>query len=90
VRNTSRRRVEDLQKIVSHGRYDRAVAILGGLDPAVAADAFASLLFEEQRALFVRLPIDLAAKLIPAFPYYDSFVLLHALSAEQRGCPDFR
>ena len=72
-------RAEELQTIVSHGRWDRAASILGQLDPTVAADAFLSLPYEQQQLLFRRLPVELAARLAPVFPYYHTFVLLHAL-----------
>lgn len=74
---------EALHAIVAKGRFDRAIAILNRLDPAVAADAFISLPYEDQQTLFSRLPIDLAAKLALVFPYYHSFVLLHTLTRDQ-------
>jgi NitT/TauT family transport system ATP-binding protein len=72
-------RAEELQTIVSQGRWDRAASILGQLDPTVAADAFLSLPYEQQQLLFRRLPVELAARLAPVFPYYHTFVLLHTL-----------
>ena len=78
-----RARAEELQIILAQGRLDRAVAILEKLDPTVAADAFLSLPWESQQILFRRLPIEIAARLAPIFPYYETFVLLHALSKEQ-------
>jgi len=76
-------RGEELQTILSQGRWDRAIAILNRLDPAVAADAFLSLPHSEQDLLFRRLPTELAAKLAPIFPYYDTFALLHSLPLEE-------
>ena len=76
-------RDEELQTIIAQGRLDRAVAILQRLDPAVAADTFMSLPYEQQQVLFRRLPSEFAAKLAPIFPYYQTFVLLHALSNDQ-------
>jgi NitT/TauT family transport system ATP-binding protein len=78
-----RSRAEELQTIIGQGRLDQAVAILQGLDPIVAADAFLSLPWETQLILFRRLPTEFAARLAPIFPYYETFVLLHALSKEQ-------
>jgi NitT/TauT family transport system ATP-binding protein len=72
-------RAEELQTIVSQGRWDRAASILSQLDPTVAADAFLSLPYEQQQLLFRRLPVALAARLAPVFPYYHTFVLLHTL-----------
>jgi NitT/TauT family transport system ATP-binding protein len=77
-------RTPDLHAIVSQERWDRVIGILGRLDPEVAADAFLSLPYEDQQALFRRLPDDLAAKLAPIFPYYQTFVLLRTLSIGQR------
>src|ERR1017187_71228 len=76
-------RAEELQTILEQGRLDRAVAVLEKLDPTVAADAFLSLPWEQQQVLFRRLPIEFAAKLAPIFPYYETFVMLHALSKDQ-------
>src|SRR3984957_14038419 len=76
-------RPEELQTILAQGRWDRAIGILQRLDPAVAADPFASLPYEQQQVLFGRLPVEFAAKLAPIFPYYDTFVLLHTLSTDQ-------
>jgi NitT/TauT family transport system ATP-binding protein len=77
------RRPEDLGAILSQGNWDRAVSILNRLDPTVAADAFLGLPPEQQEALFRRFPVGLAASLVPHFPYYDAFVLLHALALDQ-------
>jgi NitT/TauT family transport system ATP-binding protein len=74
---------DKLHTILSEGRLDRAVAILSRLDPAVAADAFMNLPYEEQQRLFCSFPEDLAAKLALAFPYYHSFVLLHCLPRDR-------
>jgi len=76
-------RTEELHTILAQGRLDRAVAVLQRLDPAVAADTFMSMPYEEQQVLFSSLPIDFAAKLAPIFPYYHTFVLLHTLSHDQ-------
>ncbi len=74
---------EELQTILAHGRVDRAAAIVGRLDPAVAADAVMSLPYPEQQILFRRLPVEFAARLAPVFPYYHAFVLLHSLPLDQ-------
>ena len=78
-----RPRAEELQAILAKGRLDRAVEILEGLDPTVAADTFINLPYEDQQVLFRRLPTEFAARLAPNFPYYDTFVLLHTLSNDQ-------
>ncbi|HLJ46969.1 MAG TPA: nitrate/sulfonate/bicarbonate ABC transporter ATP-binding protein [Bryobacteraceae bacterium] len=76
-------RTEELQELIAQGRRYRAAAALARLDPSVAADAFQSLAFEEQKRLFGELPAALAAKLASIFPYYHTFVLLHALPLER-------
>jgi NitT/TauT family transport system ATP-binding protein len=74
---------EELHAIIAQGRLDRAVAVFERLDPTVAADAFMSLPWEEQQLLFGRLPAAFAARLAPIFPYYHTFVLLHALPLDR-------
>src|SRR5262252_5759571 len=74
---------EKLHDLVAEGRFDRAVAILNRLAPVIAADAFMSLPYPQQEALFRQLPAELAAKLATIFPYYHSFVLLHTLAPDQ-------
>lgn len=74
---------EELQTIISQGRFDRAIGILNRLDPVLAADAFQSIPYEAQQTLFRRLPAELAAKLVVIFPYYHSFVLLHTLPPDR-------
>jgi len=73
----------ELQAILDQGRWSRAAAILRRLDPAVAADAFLSVPFEQQKILFRELPGDFAARLAAALPYFDLFVLLRTLPAGQ-------
>ena len=48
-----------------------------------AAELFMEIPFEEQQALFRKLPLDFAAALIPAFPYYHAYLLLHARPLEE-------
>ena len=73
----------ELQTVLREGRLDRAAAILQRLDPTVAADTFMNLTYDEQRFMFGRLRAEFAAKLVPIFPYYHAFVLLHTLSNDQ-------
>jgi NitT/TauT family transport system ATP-binding protein len=70
---------EELHTVISRGHWDRAIAILARLDPTVAADALLDLPHHEQENLFGRLPAEFAARLIPALPYYDAFILLHTV-----------
>jgi NitT/TauT family transport system ATP-binding protein len=76
-------RPDELPAIVAQGHMDRAVSILEGLDPMVAADTFMGLPYEEQCVLFRRLPVEFTARIVPIFPYYHAFVLLHTLPREQ-------
>jgi NitT/TauT family transport system ATP-binding protein len=76
-------RVEELQTMLDQGRWGRAVSILKRLDLTVAADAFLNISHEQQRTLFRELPVEFAARLASAFPYFDAFVLLRALPAAQ-------
>ena len=69
--------VDKLRTIFARGNWDEAAALLEKLDPNVAADLFLSLPFEDQEVLFRRLPIALAARLAPIFPYFHTYVLLH-------------
>lgn len=76
-------KAEELHTILSHGRSGQAVAILNQLDPAVVADVFLRLPYEEQQFLFRQLPVEFAAKVVPIFPYYHTFVLLHTLTPHE-------
>jgi NitT/TauT family transport system ATP-binding protein len=74
---------EQLSTILSQGRWDRAIAVLRGLNAVAAADMLMSVPYEQQQALYRKLPIDLAAKLAGAFPYYHAYVLLHSRPLEE-------
>jgi NitT/TauT family transport system ATP-binding protein len=74
---------DELQSILTKGRWDQAVTIFQRLDPAVAADMFASMPYDAQQTVFRRLPVEFAAKLAAILPYYDAFVLLHTLPIAQ-------
>ncbi|HTZ99653.1 MAG TPA: AAA-associated domain-containing protein [Candidatus Aquilonibacter sp.] len=76
---------EKLQLLVSNGQWDQAIVELRSLEPVAAADAVRRLSFGLGRALFARLPIDFAASLVPHFPYYLAYVLLHS-----RPVPEIR
>ena len=70
--------VEKLREIVSQQRWDHGVALLQRLGPSKAAEMITAISFDEQEALFRKLPLDFAASLVCHFPYYHAFVLLHA------------
>jgi NitT/TauT family transport system ATP-binding protein len=70
--------LEKLREQIGQRQWQAAVETLRTLDPTSAADSILSLPFEQQRALFGQVPIDLAARLVTHFPYYHAYVLLHA------------
>jgi NitT/TauT family transport system ATP-binding protein len=72
-----------LSALLAQGRWDQAVELLKPLDPDSAAQLLEPVPFEGQQALFRRMPIDLAAKLVPALPYYNSYLLLHSRPREE-------
>lgn len=79
---------ERLRVRLSQGSQE-AAAFLQQFGPAAASDLLLGIPFEEQQILFRQLPIDFAAALIPRFPYYHSYVLLHSRpSAEVRAIVD--
>jgi len=69
---------DKLRSILARGNPDKAADLLQHLDPAVAADAMVDLPFEDQRAIFRRMPVPFAATLVAEFPYYLAYVLLHS------------
>src|SRR5215469_11301386 len=74
---------EQLKNMAGQERWDAAIELLGGLRPPQAADAVMALPYEQQQALFGRLPVRLAASLAGHFPYFHTYVLLHTLSAAE-------
>lgn len=48
------------------------------LDPGAASELLFNIPFEQQQRIFRELPVDFAAALVPRFPYYHSYVLLHS------------
>jgi NitT/TauT family transport system ATP-binding protein len=69
---------DKLRSLLARGGPDKAADLLQRLDPAVAADAMLDLPFEDQSAIFRRIPVPFAAKLVAEFPYYLAYVLLHS------------
>ncbi|HXA56157.1 MAG TPA: AAA-associated domain-containing protein [Candidatus Acidoferrum sp.] len=70
---------QQLREAVAEGHWDAAIESLRADKPSKAATAIQALPYEQQKRLFRRLPTDLAARLVPAFPYYHAYVLLHSL-----------
>ena len=80
---------QTIRGLVAEGRLDDAVKLLQRLGPSIAADLLTSNSFEDQKAIFRRLPVDLAAAIAPHFPYYHQYVLLHSRPiAEMRSIVD--
>ena len=72
-----------LRNALVEGRWHEAAALLRNSDSAQAAAALGELSFEQQQLLFLHLPLDLAAVVLPHFPYYQQYVLLHSRPKEQ-------
>src|SRR5580692_2031999 len=70
--------VEKLRASLAQGRWDSAIPILHQWDIDTAAALLMRIPFEEQQALFRKLPVVYAATLVPAFPYYHAYLLLHS------------
>ncbi len=66
-----------LRTSLSQGQTQAAVQYLQQMGATDAATALQAISFEEQQALFRELPTDFAAALLPQFPYYHAYVLLH-------------
>ena len=62
---------------------DEAAAFLQQFDPATAGELMLALSFDEQQALYRQLPVNFAAALIPRFPYFHAYVLLHTRAVEE-------
>ena len=69
--------------VLSEARWDQAIPLLRATDADLAADAFMNLPYEQQQSLFRKLPVDIAARLAGAFPYYHAYVLLHSRPREE-------
>ncbi len=81
--------MERLRDAVAQARQSEIVALLSTSDPRRAAEAVDKLPFEQQQSVFRLLPADVAAAVLPAFPYYHQYVLLHSLPlAEMRAVVD--
>jgi NitT/TauT family transport system ATP-binding protein len=72
--------LQQLRDLVTQARWEAATELVRRRDPDKAADAILALPFEQQRALFRRLPTDIASRLVGHFPYYDAYVLLYSLT----------
>jgi len=75
--------LQGLRDLSTQGRWDRATELLRLYSPGEAADAINALPFEQQRQLFRRLPVELAAALAAYFPYFHTYVLLYSLTTPE-------
>ena len=69
---------EKFRAFLAAERYPQAIELLQQLDLTEAADTIMALPFPQQENLFRKLPVPFAAQLAGAFPYYHTYVLLHA------------
>ena len=91
VRNRSRllraqmnnQETQKLRNLLAQRQWAPAVELLRKADPTSAADFFLSAPYDEQRALFHAMPVELAASLIVHLPYYHAYVLLHSLPSQE-------
>jgi len=75
--------IRQLRDLLAHSRWNAAVELLRRHTPEEASKAVMALPFDQQRLLFRRLPIDLAATLIGQFLYFHAYAVLYSLSAPQ-------
>jgi NitT/TauT family transport system ATP-binding protein len=74
---------QQLRDLLAHARWNAAIELLRRHSPEEASKAVMALPFDQQRLLFRRLPINLAATLIGQFPYFHAYAVLYSLSAPQ-------
>jgi NitT/TauT family transport system ATP-binding protein len=67
----------EISKWIKREQWPDAVKALDELSPDKAAEIIDALPDQEQEALFRQLPVELAARLLSQFPYYQQYVLLH-------------
>src|SRR5271170_1249886 len=70
---------QKLRNLLAQRQWGPAIELLRRTDPTWAADFFLGEPYDEQRALFHAMPVELAASLIVHLPYYHAYVLLHSL-----------
>jgi ABC-type nitrate/sulfonate/bicarbonate transport system ATPase subunit len=75
---TSPLALEKVLDQISNGKWESAINALRDAGPLPAADFLLRMPFDQQRAIFRKLPIIFAAELTSRFPYYHAYVLLHS------------
>jgi NitT/TauT family transport system ATP-binding protein len=71
---------DKFRALLTQENWDELLPVLLRLDPSVAADFITRISAEQQDQLFVRLPIELAARVVEILPCYDAYVLLRTRS----------
>jgi NitT/TauT family transport system ATP-binding protein len=79
---------EQLKGLLAQEHWDEAVTASQQAGPAVTAQVFAALPFEQQHQLFVHLLVPFAASLLAQFPYYQQYVLLHSRPRDLQAIVD--
>jgi NitT/TauT family transport system ATP-binding protein len=74
---------EQIRRLTASGQWQAAAEQLKNAGPQAAADLLMRLPFDEQKSLFRRLPADFAAALVPLFPYFHAYVLLHSCPIDE-------
>ena len=69
---------QKLRNLLARREWQALIEQLQRIGPSAAADFFMSVSYDEQRALFHQMPIEVAASLIVHLPYYHAYVLLHS------------
>ncbi len=74
---------ERLRDDMAKGRWQAIADQLRSLSSHAAADLVMSLPFDQQQALFRKLPVELSSQLIGSFPYFHAYVLLHSRPVDE-------
>src|SRR5580693_6109260 len=69
---------QKLRNLLARREWQALIEQLQRIGPGVAADFFMTVSYDEQRALFHEMPVEVAAPLIVHMPYYHAYVLLHS------------
>jgi NitT/TauT family transport system ATP-binding protein len=67
-----------LQNLLKQRQWKAVMELLQATTAREAADFFMTVPFDEQRALFHKMPVEFAASLIVHLPYYHAYVTLHS------------
>jgi NitT/TauT family transport system ATP-binding protein len=76
-------KTDRLHELLARGDWRSVGSLLGTLDAPVAGDVLLSVPPETQRMLFRSLPVEAAARVAGAIPYYDAYALLHSRPLEE-------